>query len=84
MFKLATEKTYNLLASGYTYPRGMIINFAKADDEAIRAMSRDLAARIDAFQTKSEELRARYDDGTWRNHYQNCILIDGNLYCAEF
>ena len=59
MFKLAIEKTYNLLASGYTYPQGMIINFAKADDEAIRTLlrdlfdeSRDLAARIDAFQTK--------------------------------
>ena len=44
---LEEYKTYSLLASGYTYPRGMNTNFAKADDEAIRAMSRDLAARID-------------------------------------
>ncbi|VDN47165.1 protein of unknown function [Petrocella atlantisensis] len=28
MFKTATEKTFNLLASGYAYPRGMIVNFA--------------------------------------------------------
>lgn len=28
MFKQATDKTFNLLASGYAYPRGMITNFA--------------------------------------------------------
>src|SRR5699024_5671913 len=28
MFKQATEKTFNLLASGYSYPRTMITNFA--------------------------------------------------------
>lgn len=41
MFKSATEKTYNLLASGYYYPRQMIINFAKADNKAVRQMFRD-------------------------------------------
>ena len=40
MFKQATDKTYNLLASGYAYPRGMVINFAKANDEAVRQMFR--------------------------------------------
>ena len=71
MFKAATDKTFNLLASGYAYPRGMITNFAKADDEATRTMfrnlfdeSQDLAARVDAFQTASEEMRVKYDDGT--------------------
>lgn len=78
MFKIATDKTFNLLASGYAYPRGMITNFAKADNEATRTMFRnlydetqDLAARVDAFKTASEEMRSKYDDGTWRNHYQN-------------
>ena len=87
MFKQATDKTFNLLASGYAYPRGMITNFAKADDEATRAMfralfdeSQDLAARVDAFQTTSEELRAKYDDGTWRNHYQNTNAISTDLW----
>lgn len=87
MFKQATDKTSNLLASGYAYPRGMITNFAKADDEAVRAMFRnlfdedqDLAARVDAFQTASEELRAKYDDGTWRNHYQNTNAISTYLW----
>lgn len=64
MFKQATEKTFNLLASGYAYPRGMITNFAKADDGATREMfrnlfdeSENLAARVYAFQTVAEELR---------------------------
>lgn len=87
MFKQATDKTFNLLASGYAYPRGMITNFAKADDGATRTMfrnlfdeSQDLAARVDAFQTASEELRSKYDDGTWRNHYQNTNAISTYLW----
>ena len=71
MFKEATDKTFSLLASGYAYPRLMVINFAKADDEAVRSMfqnlfdeSQDMATRVDAFQTSSEELRSKYDDGT--------------------
>lgn len=87
MFKSATDKTFNLLASGYSYPRGMIINFAKADDSTVRQMfrdlfdeSRDLAARVDAFQTASETIRAKYDDGTWRNHYQNTNAISTYLW----
>ncbi len=87
MFKQATDKTINLLASGYAYPRGMIINFAKADDEAVRAMFRalfdetvDLGIRVDAFQNAAEDLRMRYDDGTWRNHYQNTNAISTYLW----
>lgn len=87
MFKQATDKTYNLLSSGYTYPRGMITNFAKADGGAVRTMfmalfdeTVDLAARVYAFQAASEELRAKYDDGTWRNHYQNTNAISTYLW----
>jgi len=87
MFQLATDKTYNLLASGYVYPRGMIINFAKADDEAARQMfrnlydeSRDLGERIDAFQSAAETIRTRYDDGTWKNHYQSTNAISTYLW----
>lgn len=87
MFKQATDKTYNLLASGYAYPRGMVINFAKANDEAVRQMfrelfdeSRDLAERVEAFQAEAETLRAKYDDGTWHNHYQNTNAISTYLW----
>ncbi len=87
MFKEATEKTFNLLASGYAYPRGMMINFAKADDAAVRQMfrglydeSHDLAERVSAFQAAAEEIRTRYDDGSWRNHYQNTNAISVYLW----
>lgn len=87
MFKQATDKTKNLLASGYAYPRGMITNFAQADNEATRAMflhlydeSIDLATRVEAFKTAAETLRIKYDDGNWRNHYQNTNAISTYLW----
>lgn len=87
MFKKATEKTFNLLASGYAYPRTMIVNFAKADDEAARSMFRglmdetqDLKERIESFMDDAEKIRTKYDDGTWRNHYQNTNAISTYLW----
>ena len=87
MIRQALSKTYNLLASGYAYPREMIFNFSKADPEATRTMfrrlfdeSQDLAERIDSFQAASEELRVKYDDGTWKNHYQNTNAITTYLW----
>ena len=87
MFKLATDKTTNLLASGYSYPKAMIQNFAKSDDEGTRGMFRalfdesvDLASRVDDFQAAAEDMRVKYDDGTWRNHYQNTNAISTYLW----
>lgn len=87
MFKRATEKTSTLLTSSYYYPRGMIIQFALADKEATRAMfrslfdeSQDLHFRIEAFRNSSEELRSKYDDGSWKNHYQNTNSISVYLW----
>ena len=87
MLMQATGKTYNLLTSGYAYPRGMINLFALADKEATRAMFRalydesvDLAARVEAFKASADELREKYDTGTWRNHYQNTNAISTYLW----
>lgn len=87
MFKKATDKTYNLLAAGYFYPRAMIVEFAKADTEATRQMfrdlfdeSRELAQRVEDFQAASDTLRAKYNDGTWNNHYQNTNSISTYLW----
>ena len=87
MFKKATDKTSNLLASGYAYPRAMITNFAKADDEGTRSMfralfdeSEDLAQRVSTFQAAAEEMRVKFDDGTWRNHYQSTNAISTYLW----
>lgn len=87
MFKKATDKTYGLLASGYAYPKAMILNFAQADVEAVRQMFRvlydekqDLTERIEYFQVEAERIRSTYDDGTWRNHYQNTNAISTYLW----
>ena len=87
MFKKATDKTFNLLASSYAYPRGMILEFAKADDNAVREMFRrlydeslDLSNRVTAFMNTAEELRNKYNDGTWKQHYQNTNYISTYLW----
>ena len=87
MFKKATDKTSNLLASGYAYPRGMILEFAKADDTAVREMFRRLLDeslalldRVTEFMKTAEELRNKYNDGTWKRHYQNTNYISTYLW----
>lgn len=87
MFTKATDKTYNLLASMNNFPRGMIQGFAAADAEATRAMfinlfdeTKDFAERVEKFQSDAETLRAKYDDGTWKQHYQNPNSISTYLW----
>ena len=87
MFLKATEKTANLLASVSNFPRGMIRGFAEADPEAVRAMfinlydeSIDLSARVAKFMSDSDTLREKYDDGTWKNHYQSTNAISTYLW----
>lgn len=87
MLGQAIDKTYNLLASGYAYPGKMIKRFAEKDGEAVRQMfrglfdeSRGFAERVTAFQAASEKIRATYDDGTWRNHYQNTNAVSTYLW----
>lgn len=78
MFEYATSKTANLLTSKNFYPREMIINFAKNDDEIVRQMFRrlfnknePLSERIELFQDTSETLIQKYDEGTVKNQDSN-------------
>lgn len=87
MFNYATEKHYNLLSIAHSFPRGMIIDFAKADDSATREMFRALfndsvkiVDRIEAFQTAANAMLAKYGDGRWKNHYQNTNAISTYLW----
>ena len=87
MFMEATDKTYNLLANMNNYPRGMIKSFAMTDPEAVRSMfmalfdeSQNLAQRIEQFITAAEDLRVKYDDGTWKQHYQTANAISTYLW----
>lgn len=87
MFMKATHKTGGLLMSMNNFPRGMIKDFAKADSEATRAMfislfdeSQNIVERIDKFRLQAEELREKYDPGTWKNHYQSLNAISTYLW----
>lgn len=68
MFEIATAKTSNLLASMNSFPRNMIIEFAKADPEKVRSMfialfneERDYWERINHFKQASKELLEGHD-----------------------
>ena len=87
MFKEATKKTVNLLNSGHAYPGAMICDFAAADGEATREMFRALfdgtetiPSRVKAFQASAEEMKTKYNDGTWRNHYQSTNAVSTYLW----
>jgi 5-methylcytosine-specific restriction protein B len=87
MFTRATDKTGNLLASMNFFPRKMVQAFALTDQEATRAMyislydeTKDLSERVEKFQSDSENLRIKYDPGTWKQHYQNQNSISTYLW----
>lgn len=87
MLDKALSKTGNLLQSQSSFPRAMIVNMAKADAEFVRSMfmnlydeSDDLIERVNAFVTKSEEMRIKYNDGTWNSHYQTTNPISVYLW----
>lgn len=87
MFMKATDKTFNLLASMNNYPRAMIRAFAEEEPETVRDMfivlydeTRDLDERVEKFEMIAEDLRVRYDDGSWKHHYQSANAISTYLW----
>ena len=87
MFKEATAKAGNLLTSRNVFPQGIIECFAKADNEATRQMfkklfneAQDVGERVQKFIDESEFLREKYNDGTWKNHYQSTNVISVYLW----
>jgi len=82
-----TKKTYGLLNSMNNFPQRMIIEFAKVDEEAVRAMfinlydeKKDLAERVEKFQANAEQIRTKHDPGTWQQHYQRPMAITVYLW----
>lgn len=87
MFAKATEKTANLLASSNNFPRGMILEFAKVDSEAVRVMFSNLydenialVERVEKFQTTAEHIRLKYNSGNWQQHFQSAMAISIYLW----
>ena len=86
MLARSLEKTYNLLVSANNFPAKMIISFAKAAPEEVRAMyvnlfdeSKDLVERIESFKTQASILLEKYGEGLGQ-HYQNEYAISTYLW----
>ena len=81
MLNRSLEKTFNLLASNNNFPKGMIVGFAKAAPEEVRAMfialfdeSKDVFERMNAFKLQSSILLDKYGNGAAQHYqYENAI-----------
>lgn len=86
MLSCSLEKTYNLLTSANNYPKGMILGFAAAAPEEVRAMflalfdeNKDILERIDAFKLQSTVLLEKVGNGA-AQHYQHENAISTYLW----
>lgn len=86
MLRHSLEGTYNLLASGNNFPAKMIITFATAAPEKVRAMfialfdeGKDVVERILAFKQAALQLHQEYGNGAGQ-HYQHENAISTYLW----
>lgn len=81
MLSRSLDKTFNLLASNNNFPKGMIVGFAKAAPEEVRAMfialfdeSQDVFERMNAFKMQSSILLEKFGNGAAQHYqYENAI-----------
>ena len=81
MINRSLGKTYNLLTSANNFPKGMIVGFAKAAPEEVRAMfinlfdeNQDVYERISDFKRQSSVLLEKYGNGATQHYqYENAI-----------
>lgn len=85
IFTVATDKTFNLLASMNNFPRGMIQVYDEQDKEAVREMfiglydeSKPVTDRIARFQVSVQALCDRLSPG--KQHYQRPMAITVYLW----
>lgn len=85
MFAAATEKTANLLDSVNHFPRRMMIEYARQNQEAVRNLfihlydeTKDVAERVLQFQTESQKLCEQYSASL--QHYQLPMPISVYLW----
>ncbi len=86
MLSQSLSKTSNLLASTNNFPAGMIMEFAHAAPEKVRAMymdlfdeSKDVFGRIESFKKQSNILLKKYKS-TAKQHYQHENAITTYLW----
>lgn len=86
MLSQSLSKTSNLLASTNNFPAGIIIEFAHAAPEEVRAMymdlfdeSKDVLERIESFKKQSNILLKKYKSSA-KQHYQHENAITTYLW----
>ena len=86
MLNRSLGKTYNLLTSVNNFPKGMIVGFAKAAPEEVRAMfinlfdeNQDVYERMSTFKQQSSVLLEKYGNGA-AQHYQHENAISTYLW----
>jgi len=97
MLERSLKGAGNLLASGYYYPKRMIVNYTFHAPEEVRQIFRnlfdncvELYQRINDFQDKIGEINTKYYPG--RNHYQDeraimvylCLMYPDNYFFYKF
>lgn len=87
MFKKATDKTSNLLASSFYFPKKMVEKFAGYDLKTVKEMfknlfdeSKQLETRVEKFISDSDILLEKYGKNSENNHYQNTNSISTYLW----
>lgn len=87
MLSKALAKTFNLLASGFFYPKAMLVEFAQADPEATRSAMRNLfdeskpvSDRVEAFIAFADNRKVNHNANGWKNHYQDLHAISVYLW----
>ena len=83
----ATSRSENLLGSRNTYPRGMIVEMAKADTPAVKEMFANLydetlplEKRVADFIKRADEIRKKHNPGSWNMHYQSTNSVSVYLW----
>ena len=87
MLDLSLGKTENLLASGYYYPRKMIVEFAQDDPNGVRELfrtlydeTRDISERVNAFTAYAEDRKQNHNERGWKNTFQDLRAISIYLW----
>ena len=87
MLEVSLSKTYNLLASVNNFPARMLVEFAKAYQEDVRAMfldlfdeTEDVYERIKSFKNKADDLLVKYFGNEPKQHYQGENAISTYLW----
>lgn len=83
----ALSKSASLLMSFRYFPKGMILEFARVNPEAVRGMFMnlyneevDVWTRVTDFIKQAEVIRVKHGNDIWKSHYQTLNSISTYLW----